>query len=83
MINLVSTEFKDLTNGSTYGYRIYDDHGKDYYNLLTEPITDNIQLLKLAMIENPEFFMHFDNRFLVININGTVHRYQDIKEFLL
>lgn len=82
MINLIATEFKDLTNGSTFGYRIYDDHGKDYYNLLDEPMTDDMKLFQLARIENPEFFMTCDFRFMQININGNAYEFKDIKEYL-
>lgn len=82
MINLIGTEFRDLTNGSTFGYRIYDNYGKDYYNLLNEPIEDDMKLFQLARIENPGFFFTSDWRYFEININGNLYKFEDIKEYL-
>lgn len=82
MINIIATEFKDLSNGSTFGYRIYNDYGKDYYNLLAEPLEDDMKILRLARMMNPEFFMTSDLRYLELNINGNEYSYEDIKEYL-
>lgn len=82
MIHILATEFIDLPNGSTFGYRIYNDYGKDYYNLLDSPIENDMKLLQLAKIENPEFFMTSDIRYLQVNINGNNYNYDSIKDYL-
>lgn len=52
-LNLVATKFENLDGDISYGFRIYDDYGKTYYNLDTEMVKDDLDLLQLV-IDNPD-----------------------------
>ena len=49
-MTLTSTEFKNLSDGtSTFGFRLYDEYGKTYDNLLDKPIEGDVALLLYAL----------------------------------
>lgn len=48
-VNFIRTEFKDY-DGTSYGFRAYDDYGTSYNNLLESPATtDDKEFLKYVL----------------------------------
>lgn len=51
-LNIVATEFRNRhSEESTYGFRIYDDYGQTYCNLLTEEEfkSDDLDLFQIVL----------------------------------
>jgi hypothetical protein len=84
-ITLQATKFTDLpSNEETFGYRVFDDYESDYLNTLDEPITDDFDLLKLAVVSSPDFFpkAYLEDCRIGIEINGNYYKYDQIKDII-
>jgi hypothetical protein len=79
---LESTEFKNpVTGESTYGYRLYDDHDSTYHNLMDECLTDDLQLLKYAIVNDESGMLDFiEEMEKGIYINDTYYQWDQIKD---
>ena len=50
---LISTTFKNDADGEeSYGYRIFDDYNRQYFNCWDKPIADDLELLKQAIFDD-------------------------------
>jgi len=68
---LVATTFTNLSGHISYGYRIYDEYGHNYYNLHSSLIEDDLELLEDAITngdrETREMLMYAKEHGIEIN----------------
>ena len=85
-INLVSTIFEDVTtNNISYGYRFFDDYNAEYCDQLSQPITDELDLLAAVFnySNDSSILEYIEENEVGIMINGTWYDFDEIKHFFL
>ena len=82
---LMSTKFVDR-DGTTYGFRMYDNYGTAYNNCSEGLIEDDMQLLRYVKIATTKdrtlaaFFNYIKECESGIEINNTWYDWEEIKD---